>query len=185
MAFKFDTDKAVNLLLFTIQSLGGKADMCRVLLMLYFADLDHLNRYGTLITGDSYIAMKNGPAAYNILSIYKQLSVEGIAKFATLNLKEYFSIDNGGIVANAKYNDDYLSASEVACLFQTLQLHKKSEYPVISALARDIAWQQANENGEISLLQLAQASKATDAQIAYILTSYENEIHSFNEDAEA
>ena len=57
----FDKDVTLNAVLYIIQQMGGKVDMHKIFKTLFFADQEHLSRYGRTITGDVYIAMNYGP----------------------------------------------------------------------------------------------------------------------------
>ncbi|MEK7221817.1 MAG: Panacea domain-containing protein, partial [Nitrospirota bacterium] len=58
--FRFDPDKAIQAILFVARSITG-ATFHQISKIIYFADKDHLQKYGRLICGDSYVAMKHGP----------------------------------------------------------------------------------------------------------------------------
>jgi hypothetical protein len=55
---RFDAHKALEVILYVA---GSVPDMYRALKVLYFADREHLGRYGRLICGDTYVAMRLGP----------------------------------------------------------------------------------------------------------------------------
>lgn len=67
----FQTDAALNALLYALSKLGGKSDMHKLCKILYFADQRHLSLYGRSITGDTYIAMQYGPVPSNVDDILK------------------------------------------------------------------------------------------------------------------
>ena len=56
--------KITQVLCYLISKIGnGKISMLPLLKIVYLADRYHLRRYGRFVTGDSYIAMRKGPAA--------------------------------------------------------------------------------------------------------------------------
>jgi len=76
--FKLDIEKSVHATLLVLNELGGTTDFHKVFKILYFADQKHLARYGRPVTGDSYVAMKNGPVPSNIYDIFKAIKSDSI-----------------------------------------------------------------------------------------------------------
>lgn len=172
MHLKFDTRKAINVVLFILKSLGGKADPFRLFAILYTADLKHLSQYNSLILEDSYIALKNGAVPFNIYSMYLQLGREGQAESPGINPAEYFYINEQDfIVSIAQYDDRYITQSEAACLFAAIQENKNESLEALSKTTRNLAWREANKNGEISLLSMARESGASEELLSYISQS--------------
>ena len=181
MPFRFELKKAHHVLLFAIHSMGGVADLSRLFLLLYLADTKHLAKYGSLITGDTYLAMKYGPVPFHILSIFKQLKEESTEHNEPPKSKACFSInDKQQVVALTSYEKDYLSESEVECLFEILQQHKREELDLLCACTAGLAWRGADINGEISIEDMAMESGASTEMISYIKMSHTDEINSFS-----
>lgn len=65
----FDFMKVTQVLNYLARKLGGKVDKLRAIKLIYLADKYHLRRYGRLITGDRYIAMKLGPVQSGVKDI--------------------------------------------------------------------------------------------------------------------
>jgi len=169
MPSKFDTRKAVNVVLFILKSLGGKSDPFRLFAILYAADLKHLSRYDNLILEDSYVAMKNGAVPFNVYSMYLQLEWDAQNEGTGINLKEYFYINEQNyIVSIARYDDNYISQSEATCLFEAIRENKNESFEALSKATRNLAWREANKSGEISLLSMAKESGASDELLNYI-----------------
>ena len=176
MPSKFDTRKAVNIILFILNSLGGKTDPFRLFAILYSADLKHLSRFDSLILEDIYIAMKNGSVPFNIYGMYLQLGWDAQADQKSINLKEYFYINEQNfIVSIARYDDSYISQSEAACLFEAIRENKNESFDALCKTTRNLAWREADRNGEISLLSMAKESGASDELLQYISQSITKE----------
>src|SRR4051812_28706913 len=125
MPFRFDHKKAIHVILFVLHSLGKYVEPSKLFVILYLADIKHLGRHGVFITGDTYIAMKYGPAPLNILGIYQQLKEEKAQKDHYDKAKEYIGINDAcQLFALSSYNAFYLSGSEVECLFETMHQYK-------------------------------------------------------------
>ena len=54
--------------------------------ILYFSDRNHLSKYGRSITGDTYIAMTDGPVPSKIYDIFKSVRGDG---FFSINAKDF------------------------------------------------------------------------------------------------
>lgn len=50
-------------------TLLGETDKLKIVKLMYLADKLHLIRYGRTITGDSFVAMKNGPVGSTVLDV--------------------------------------------------------------------------------------------------------------------
>ncbi len=53
----FKQDIAIQAILYILQRMGGMCDIHRCHKILYFADNEHLSKYGRSITGDAYVRM--------------------------------------------------------------------------------------------------------------------------------
>ncbi len=178
MSFRFDLRKAKNIVLYVLHSLGGQTDIYRLYLLLYLADLKHMAAYGTLITGDAYIAMKFGPAPFHIMSMFKEIKEEG-GKEGTGAPKLKLTEDQ--VVALARHELSQLAESEVSCLFETIQTYKAAPIEELTTQTTNTAWQHAAIDGEISISDMAVESGAEPEMIRYIELFYRNERQSFND----
>jgi len=73
--FSFDRDKALEVILYVSSKVK---DLYHLLKIIYFADKKHLSLYGRFISGDSYIAMNNGPVPSQSYDILKGIRGDGI-----------------------------------------------------------------------------------------------------------
>ena len=169
MPLKFDTRKALNVILFILKSLGGKSDPYRLFAILYAADLKHLSGYDSLILEDTYIALKNGAVPFNVYSMYLHLCHGTEDEPVPVNLKEYFYVNEQGLIVSiTQYDDNYISHSEATCLFEAIRDNKHESFEVLTRNTRNSAWREADRNGEISLLSMAKESGASDELLNYI-----------------
>jgi uncharacterized phage-associated protein len=60
MSYILEKDKSIAVILFILNALEH-SDIHKLCKIIYFADQKHLARYGRPITGDWYVAMKDGP----------------------------------------------------------------------------------------------------------------------------
>lgn len=61
--------KVTQVLNYMAKKLGGKVEKFKAIKLIYLADKYHLRRYGRLVTGDQYIAMKLGPVQSGVKDI--------------------------------------------------------------------------------------------------------------------
>jgi uncharacterized phage-associated protein len=91
--FKFDPQKLVQALAFFASRGINDLDTLKAVKLLYFADREHLLKYGRTIIGDDYYCMKNGPIPTNALAqIQDALSPSPTGDHDPL-FDEYFDVD--------------------------------------------------------------------------------------------
>ena len=121
--FNINEVKSLNAILFVLESLGGHCDFHKIFKILYFADQKHLALFGLPITGDNYIAMKDGPVPSRIYDIFKSLRGEITDSINLQTYNEVFKIDNRHIVSGKiKADIEELSESNIECLTASIEL---------------------------------------------------------------
>lgn len=103
IVFKFNKQKAIEAILY-LANKRPSLDKMSLYKFLFFADNEHLNKYGRPIFGGYYVAMPRGPVPSQIKSL---LEDENLTEFA---------IDDYMITATRQANLDYLSQSDVEVL---------------------------------------------------------------------
>lgn len=140
-ADEFDVGKAVAAVSYLIQKTGES--MYPILKMVYLADKFHLERYGRLISGDNYVAMKQGPVpsrAYDIFKALRGSADSGEAEIAGCYLRYVGEHDYEVVRAP---DLDELSASDLECLDETVATYSRLGKWTIRDLAHDAAWDAA------------------------------------------
>lgn len=89
--------------------------------MIYFADREHLFKFGTPITGDSFYAMEHGPVpsqAYDILKVVSGENNQFLDREVQQAAIENLGTNDDGLSFSPKRppNKDYLSPSAMECL---------------------------------------------------------------------
>jgi len=69
MISDFDFRKVTQVLNYLARELGGTINKLKAIKLIYLADKYHLRKYGRLVTGDQYIAMKLGPVQSGVKDI--------------------------------------------------------------------------------------------------------------------
>lgn len=170
---RFDSEKALEALLY-VASKAPVPDLYHVCKLMYFADRKHLERYGRLITGDSYRAMKNGPVAsgaYDLLKIARgdgQLCPTGCD---SSQVKQCLTVDVGGnnkVTPKRAFNPDFLSKSDIKCLDEAINQYGTLSFGEINDISHDEVWKSASLNDEIALETIVRYSKNSKELLEYL-----------------
>ncbi len=177
MSFKFDIKKAIHLILYILNSHGGSLEPLRIFQIIYLADLRYLKRYGGLISGDLYVAFKNGPAPLQMYLIYKQISDIRLDTSDAIYCRNFLGYTNENKIKTLKPNSsNLLNASEVECLFEVIQEVKKLDKNQLESIILKNSNFNNLVNNDISLNELALLSGASEEMLLQIEQSYNNEI---------
>ena len=141
-----DKQKAIEALLFVIPQIP-KANKYATLKVLYFADKLHLERYGTQIYGDTFIAMEHGPVpsyAYDLAKSTDQTLPVG-------------QKDERTLVARRPPNTDYLSQADIECLEEAIRAYGHLPFGKLKQLSHDAAFTAAERNSAIPFIDLVKS----------------------------
>ncbi|ECO0902166.1 DUF4065 domain-containing protein [Salmonella enterica subsp. enterica serovar Newport] len=153
LTIRFDSEKALEAILY-VASKAPIPDIYHVLKILYFADRYHLERFGRLITGDHYTAMKDGPVASNAYDIVK--IVRGDGRYIPNGCSEdtarkAFFVRGDDIVPRRSCDEDMFSDSDIDCMDKSIRFFGEKTFKEIRKISHDKAWESADHNGEIAL----------------------------------
>lgn len=109
ISFKYDKAKATQVILWLLHR-HGIMDKLRIVKLIFFADREHLARYGRPITGGTYVAMPHGPVSSELLNHINQISCEKNAPFV---------LDKTKLSPKQLVDEDYLSESDIEILEDT------------------------------------------------------------------
>ncbi|MDX9932997.1 MAG: Panacea domain-containing protein [Bacteroidales bacterium] len=178
MKQQFDFQKAIDSVKLILANMEQHtADFHKVFKILYFAEQKHLVRFGRNITGDRYIAMKNGPVPSGIYDVFKVLKGDCIMKInADVDFSKHFRVVDGYYIQliDSVVDLDYFSQSEIECLTESVSENKMLDFSTLTRKSHDNAWKHTGENDEISVFQMAHAAGANEEMIKYISLSIEN-----------
>jgi len=144
---KFDARKAIEVLLYIAARVP---DMYKALKVLYFADLEHLQRYGRQICGDSYVAMRHGPVPSGAYDLVKLARGEGLG-WADYPIREDFAVQDVTIIPRREANLALLSASDVECLDLAIERVRPLSFGQLRQLSHDAAFAASDENDYMPL----------------------------------
>lgn len=91
--FKFDSEKLVHTLAFFASRGVEDLDTMKAAKLLYFADREHLLKYGRPIVGDDYYCMENGPIPTNALGQIQDVVSPNPTGDHDVLFDEYFTVN--------------------------------------------------------------------------------------------
>ena len=157
--FNFNIEKGIESLLYILDLLEKTVEptIHSVSKVLYFADKEHLEKYGRFICGDSYYAMKHGPVPsqiYNLLKLVRgdlSPSFQPSQEISEQVLQAFKIVDKHDIKKLRQANTDFLSDSDMECLNHSAVKYGGLSFAKLTELSHDRAWESADENDLIDV----------------------------------
>lgn len=151
---RFNAEKALEVLLYVAAKVD---DMYSALKVVYFADKEHLTRYGRQLCGDSYVAMNHGPVPSGMYDLVKAARGNGYC-FADLHVSDALALDGNLVIPRRSANADVLSESDIECLDSAIAEYGGLSFGVLKRLShRDQAYRAADRNGFMSLESIVES----------------------------
>jgi len=165
----FFPEKAIEAILFVATRLANPT-FHSVSKVFYFADKKHLERYGRLICGDSYVAMKHGPVPSQTYDLMKASVGRGwVTPDQAELIQSAFDVSSGcRIQAKRQPELKLLSESEIECLAESVTEYGGRSFGELTSLSHDAAWNSADENELISIEEIAKTLPNSDALIVHL-----------------
>jgi uncharacterized phage-associated protein len=150
-----DIDKTIEVMLYISNS---TQDLFHIMKILYFADKFHLEGYGRLITGDNYIAMKDGPVPSGAYDLIKHVRGDGFL-VPGVEPELAFIVEGRTTVAPIReVNLEYLSESDIECLNKAIESFANMSFPELWRVAHDEeSYKNADFNNDISMTSIVQS----------------------------
>lgn len=149
----FKQDIAIQAILYILKMMGGTCDIHKCHKILYFADNEHLSKYGRSITGDAYVKMSFGPVPTCIYDLFK--AVRGDSFFASqvnyVRERCFHFVNNKDFTATAEPDMSFLSESDVEILNKYIAKFKDMDFNDVSNVSHGYAWSNTAQNGFISV----------------------------------
>lgn len=166
--------KIKAVILYVMQSFPDGVDYIKLFKILYFAQQDHLVRYGKVLIDESFRAVKHGPVptyTYKALQIAEGKPLEG-------HFDEFLSgieVRDKKVYTSLQPDMDYISGANKKCLDASIEKYKDTDPYDLSDISHDSAWEEANarikddpQKNFITIIDIARAGKATDTMVDYI-----------------
>ncbi len=163
--YKLNKSKALEVLLYVSKK---ASNMYNALKVLYFADKKHLERYGRLIYGDNYVAMRRGPVPSFAYDLVKQIRGDGSP--VAPEVEECLSIDQEhNITPQREAHLDLLSKSDIECLDEAIAEYGSLPFEELQRIShKDEAFQSADENDFMPLETIAESLPSSDSLLEYL-----------------
>lgn len=166
--------KIKAVLLYIMQSFPNGVDYIKLFKILYFAQQDHLVKYGKVIVDESFKALKHGPVptyTYKALQVAEGKPLDG-------DFKDFLSdieIRDKKVYTTAIPDMDYISGANKKCLDTSIEKYQDKDPYDLSDMSHDSAWEEANarikddpQKNFITIIDIARAGKATETMVDYI-----------------
>ena len=168
----FDDEKALESLLYIANRCKIK-DIYHILKIQFFADCKHLERNGRFITGDYYIAMKNGPVAGNAYHFLKVARGEmstfvNIPESMICKIKQAFTVNGYNVQPLRNADTDYLSVSDMKCLDESISENSELSFKELNDKSHGALWRGAGLNDEITFDDFVTHSQNSEQLRAYL-----------------
>jgi len=151
----FKPEKALHAILYVADKLQREDNLYATLKVIYFADKDHLHRYGRFIFGDNYVAMSHGPAPSGAYDIVKYVRGDGW-DIGFEEARAAFTVkDNKHIQLYENPNIDVFSDSDIECLDRAIAEYGKLSFSELKRRSHDAAYDQADLNESIPIEAIA------------------------------
>lgn len=165
MKHKFHVEKAIEVILYIASQC---TNIYNILKVIYFADKEHLTRYGRLIYEDSYVAMSHGPVPSGAYDLVKYARGESLWD-SNLPFDIGFSVEGHHLIPCRKANIDLLSESDVECLDIAIQKYGTLSFNQLKRISHaEEAYQSADQDDFIPLEAIIQSLPDSDMLLDYV-----------------
>lgn len=174
MKSKLQIDKIKAVVLYIMQSFPYGVDYIKLFKIIYFAQQDHLVRYGKVIVDDSFRALKHGPVptyTYKALQVAEGKNLDGDFK----DFLKGMEVIGKKVFTSLAPDMDYISGSNKRSLDASVAKYGDADPYDLSDLSHDDAWKEAwsrvqddPQKNFITLIDIARAGKASKQMVDYI-----------------
>ncbi len=149
-----DAEKTLEVVLYVSQKTN---DIFHIVKTIYFADKMHLEKYGRLISGDAYIAMKDGPVPSGVYELIKYVRGDVYnydARIVEVHPERAFWAQGKTVIPlpERKPDLDYLSESDIECLDKSIELYANMSFLALWRLVhKEKSYNKTERNDRIPL----------------------------------
>lgn len=166
MSSFFDIQKAIEAIVYIAHK---NSDLFHIVKVLFFADKYHLEHYGRLITGDSYIAMKDGPVPSGAYDIIKSVRGGCLIEIDERPELAFEVKDWTSIMPKRETNIDFLSESDIEALDHAIDTYGKMSYKQLwDVVHQESSYQQASHNNDISFESIVRSLENGEIILEYL-----------------
>lgn len=165
----FNRDKALEIIVHIASNLDSPSSHS-VSKILYLSDKLHLQKYGRLICGDSYIAMEYGPvpsAIYDMMKVVTQN--RSIDVDWDVLIKEAFRSKFGRTLVPLRgANTNLIAKSEIDAVNEVLKIYGGKTFGELTDITHDAAWEATSENQPIGIEAIISTLPNADEVNSYL-----------------
>ena len=163
-----------------ILNVTGGIDFYHVFKILYFAEREHLAKWGHRMIADDFCALDYGPVPSQLYNAIKVLDNpnSNLASELQVSMKFAGADAPNVMIAKEPADMDYISASEKEALDKSIMENASLTFKQLKEKSHDIAWQEAfsrKRSSKLSLVKMAEAVHADTATLEYIKEQMELE----------
>jgi hypothetical protein len=136
ITFQFDHTKALETILYLSRRIND-SDVYGICKLLYLADKTSLEKYGRLIFGETYCALKAGATPSHSYDLLKE---------ASISAQNGLEVNGDQVTATREANLEYFSESDIECLDQVISVWGNVPNWSRAQAAHDDAWKKAWDN---------------------------------------
>jgi len=118
LQFQFDAKKTVQVINYLLNKAEPECTKLKLLKLIFYADREHLRRYGRTITGDNYFALEHGPVASSTKVILDDDTDPKTRSYSSQYLRV---VDNRTIESLQETDEDEFSESDQEILDEIIQ----------------------------------------------------------------
>jgi uncharacterized phage-associated protein len=86
---KMDFEKSLNTILYILKEIGSEVSKTKILKLLFFADFEHVRKFGRPITWDKYCKLPRGPVPSYLLTVIDKILGKSSAKIPTKQINKF------------------------------------------------------------------------------------------------
>ncbi len=174
MKTPFQITKLRNVILYILQSFTSGVDYIKLFKILYFAQKEHLVKYGRVIVEENFKAKRLGPVpSFTYKAIKIAENNEKVSDFVDFLCS--IKVSDKKVSSSVSPDMDYISVAEKDSLDIVIARYRDIDSYALSEMSHDTAWTAANERMKddpqkdfISRIDMARAGGASDEMVNYI-----------------
>ncbi len=161
-----DQQKINEAILYVAQRIKN---MYNILKVLYFADKDHLEKYGRFIINDDHSVLPFGPVPSFAYDLIKEWRGEG--EYQPISIDQSFEVKRNLVRPSREPNMDFLSPTDIECLDRAVDTYGALPWRELQKISHeDPAYIEAKERGDknIDIRTIAKHLKNGSKILEYI-----------------
>ncbi len=161
-------DRTLELILYVAKH-SPKNTVYWVLKAIYFADRQHLLKFGRRLHEDRYVAMEDGPVPSYGYDLFKNVRYQRTTRpDYHVSSGQFDVVDERHIVPRRDPDMSIFSKSEISCLNESIAEVSALSFGKLRAKSHDEAWKAASTNGSMKIEDILSAMEGGKEALPYI-----------------